>query len=38
LWKGYFRWASIAERKNLINQKRQMPKRYWEHLTEFEHY
>ena len=38
LWKGYFRWASIDERKNLRNQKRQMPKRYWKHLTEFEHY
>jgi probable DNA metabolism protein len=36
LWKGYFSWASIVERKNPKNQKRQMPKRYWKHLTEFE--
>lgn len=36
LWKGYFSWASIIERKNPKNQKRQMPKRYWKHLTEFE--
>ena len=35
LWKGYFRWTSIDERLNLRNQKRQMPKRYWKHLTEF---
>jgi probable DNA metabolism protein len=34
LWKGYFRWASIDERSNPKNQKRQMPKRYWKHLTE----
>ena len=38
LWQGYFRWASIDERTNLRNQKRQMPKRYWKHLTEFERY
>jgi probable DNA metabolism protein len=37
LWKGYFRWTTINERTNLRNQKRQMPKRYWKHLTEFEH-
>jgi len=36
LWKGYFQWASIEERENLRNQKRQMPKRYWKHLTEIE--
>ncbi|MHC1721285.1 MAG: TIGR03915 family putative DNA repair protein [Clostridiaceae bacterium] len=36
LWRGYFDWASIEERKNLKNQKRQMPKRYWKHLTEVE--
>jgi len=34
LWKGYFSWASVDERTNLKNQKRQMPKRYWKHLTE----
>jgi len=38
LWKGYFRWTSIDERTNFRNQKRQMPKRYWKHLTEFERY
>jgi len=37
LWRGYFEWASIEERKNPRNQKRQMPKRYWKHLTEVEH-
>ncbi|MBP1743926.1 MAG: hypothetical protein H6Q58_904 [Firmicutes bacterium] len=36
LWKGYFSWASIDERNNPGNQKRQMPKRYWKHLTEFQ--
>lgn len=36
LWKGCFSWASIGERKNPKNQKRQVPKRYWKHLTEFE--
>lgn len=36
LWKGYFSWASIEERTNLKNQKRQMPKRYWKHLTEID--
>lgn len=38
LWKGYFSWASIEERANPRNQKRQMPKRYWKHLTEIEQY
>lgn len=34
LWKSYFKSASISERKNERNQKRQMPKRYWKHLPE----
>jgi probable DNA metabolism protein len=34
LWKNYFISASIQERENLKNQKRQMPKRYWKHLPE----
>ena len=34
LWKNYFQNASINERENLKNQKRQMPKRYWNHLPE----
>jgi len=36
LWKSYFVSTSISERENLINQKRQMPKRYWKHLPEIE--
>lgn len=34
LWINYFKSASINERKNIRNQKRQMPQRYWNHLPE----
>ena len=34
LWKGYFKSAAIAERKNLRLQKRCLPVKYWKHLTE----
>ncbi|WP_300379481.1 TIGR03915 family putative DNA repair protein [Clostridium sp.] len=34
LWKGYFKSTTIIERTNLKLQKRQMPKRYWDNLTE----
>lgn len=34
LWKSYFKSATIEERKNIRNQKRQMPRRYWKHLPE----
>lgn len=34
LWKGYFKATTIIERTNLKLQKRQMPKRYWNNLTE----
>lgn len=36
LWKNYFESASIKQRENLKNQKRQMPKRYWKHLPEIQ--
>lgn len=35
LWKNYFTSTTIKERLNLRHQKGQMPKRYWNHLTEF---
>jgi probable DNA metabolism protein len=34
LWKGYFKSATIKERKNLRLQKRCLPVKYWKHLTE----
>jgi probable DNA metabolism protein len=36
LWKDFFNTITIAERTNPVYQKRNMPKRYWKHLTEFE--
>lgn len=36
LWKDFFNTIAIAERTNPAYQKRNMPKRYWKHLTEFE--
>lgn len=35
LWRSYFKSTSIKERSNLNLQKRYMPKRYWNELTEF---
>lgn len=34
LWKEYFKATNIKERNNTKLQKRQMPKRYWNNLTE----
>ncbi|MGL5152900.1 MAG: DUF4130 domain-containing protein, partial [Clostridium sp.] len=34
LWKEYFKSVTIKERTNPKLQKRMMPKRYWENLTE----
>lgn len=34
LWKGYFKSTTIEERINPKLQKRMMPKRYWNNLTE----
>jgi len=34
LWKGYFKAAAIKERFNPRLQRRCMPRRYWEYLTE----
>jgi len=34
LWKGYYKSASIKERKNQRLQKRCLPVKYWKHLTE----
>jgi probable DNA metabolism protein len=34
LWKGYFKFANIKERKNPKLQKRCLPVKYWKHLTE----
>ena len=34
LWKGYFKSTTIQERINPKLQKRMMPKRYWNNLTE----
>ncbi len=36
LWKKYFKSISIKERKNPKLQVHNMPKRYWNHLVEFE--
>lgn len=36
LWKVFYKSVNIKERKNLKLQKRQMPKRYWKHLTEIQ--
>ncbi|MDU4738380.1 TIGR03915 family putative DNA repair protein [Clostridium sp.] len=36
LWKGYFKSTTINERINPKLQKRMMPKRYWNNLTEVE--
>lgn len=37
LWREYFQSASINDRHNKKVQKQYMPRRYWKHLTEFEH-
>lgn len=34
LWKSYFKYTNIEERKNISLQKIQMPRRYWNNLTE----
>ena len=34
LWQSYFHSASIASRRNLRLHRQQMPKRYWQYLTE----
>ena len=34
LWRDYFKSTTITERTNLKLQKRQIPKRYWDNLTE----
>ena len=34
LWRGYFRAATIAERRNLGLHRRHLPRRYWRYLTE----
>jgi probable DNA metabolism protein len=34
LWKGYYKFANIKERKNLKLQRRCLPMKYWKHLTE----
>lgn len=36
LWKDFFKTIAIADRTNPAYQRRNMPKRYWKHLTEFE--
>jgi probable DNA metabolism protein len=36
LWREYFNSIAIKERKNPRLQSRLMPRRYWNHLTEFE--
>lgn len=36
LWKEFFKTIAIANRNNPQYQKRNMPKRYWKHLTELE--
>lgn len=36
LWKQYFETMEIRERRNPKCQRRCMPKRYWENLTEFQ--
>jgi len=34
LWKGYYKFATIKERKNPRLQRRCLPVKYWKHLTE----
>lgn len=34
LWKCYFKFTTIEERKNLRLQRQMMPKRYWKHIFE----
>lgn len=34
LWKSYFKNINIKERKNLKLQRQQMPRRFWQYLTE----
>jgi len=34
LWKGYYQFANIKERKNPKLQRRCLPVKYWKHLTE----
>jgi len=34
LWKGYYKFTDIKERKNPRLQKRCLPVKYWKHLTE----
>ena len=34
LWKCYFKFTTIEERKNLRLQCQMMPKRYWKHIFE----
>jgi probable DNA metabolism protein len=36
LWKDFYKTIAIADRINPGYQKRNMPQRYWKHLTEFE--
>jgi probable DNA metabolism protein len=36
LWKEYFRRIAIAERRNPALQAKNMPRRYWRHMTELE--
>lgn len=38
LWRNYFKSTSIKERSNLKLQKRSMPKRYWNNLTELKNH
>jgi len=38
LWSEYFKNIAISERKNLKLQKQYMPKRYWKHLIEKNHF
>ncbi|WP_406542691.1 DUF4130 domain-containing protein [Clostridium ljungdahlii] len=35
LWKTFYKSVNIEERKNLRLRSRCMPRRYWNHLTEF---
>ena len=34
IWRTYFKKIAIAERKNLLQQRNFMPKRFWKYLTE----
>lgn len=36
LWQRYFKALTIEERKNLKQQRRSMPKRFWHYLTELQ--